>query len=126
PQFEIIAGDFGGDADQGVEPVGFNRRELGVGGLDGTADASEEVEFPDRIEASVVDFYFTRRARCAGWRRRFAEKAVRIARIGLDSGCEVEGRESSECAGFFEIRGRNTQVMIVREGALYQAVESCV
>ena len=45
-QFEIIPRDFGGNAHQHVEPRGFDRSELGAGGLDGSPDTAEKIEFP--------------------------------------------------------------------------------
>ena len=97
-QLEIVSRDFGRDAHEHVEPRGFDRGELCVGGLNGSPDAAEQIEFPGGVKAGVVEFKFARVAWCAGRRGGFAEQTVLISRIGLDGGRKVERGEPAQSA----------------------------
>ncbi len=126
PQFEIIACDFGGDTNEHVQPRGFRGRELGVGGLHGSPDAAEQIEFPRRIKTGVVKFKFAISARCTGQRSRFAEQTVLIAGVALNCRREVVSCEPPQSTSFLEVRCGDAQVVIVSDGAVNKAVEFCI
>ncbi len=125
-QFEIIPRNLGNDAYQDVEPCCFDRGDTGVGGLDRAANAAKEIELPGGVKAGLVKFSFAKRSRSARGSDGLAQKAVRIAGVGLDGWREVEGREPPERAGFFESCGSKAQVVIVSDGAVHEPIESCV
>src|SRR5205814_7055949 len=103
-----------------------NRTELRLGGLDGTADATEQIMLPRRVKTGIVKLAFTSAPRRAGQRGGFAEEAVRVTSIGLHGRREVERGEPPQGAGLLEIRRGDAQVMIVCHGAVHEPIESCI
>ncbi|MNO87851.1 hypothetical protein D3C76_792830 [compost metagenome] len=53
-QEEIRVGDLRPHQDQHVVIVGLSREVAGIGGFDGTAEASPEIQFPAHIESGAV------------------------------------------------------------------------
>src|SRR6187200_1337897 len=61
-QLEIGARHFAGDEDLHILQAGFLGAELGLAGFEPAAYAAEEVEFPERIEARVIELGIARGA----------------------------------------------------------------
>jgi hypothetical protein len=119
-QLEVRARDFGGHGDERVAPFGFDGAELRIGGLEAAANAAEEIELPDRIEAGVVELGL---ARCAGLRGGSGGALLCITAARVDRRQEIEGRVAAQGAGRAHARLRDAQVVIGRECLRHEILE---
>src|SRR5436189_6040689 len=55
-QFEVVANHLGDDADEHIATSRFGRLRLRARGFGRATHATEQVQFPDRVEADTVDY----------------------------------------------------------------------
>ena len=59
-KLEVVASDFADDADLQIAKPCLGRLKIGGSGFDGAAHASEEIKFPGRVKADIVQFAIAR------------------------------------------------------------------
>src|SRR5882757_2674355 len=123
-QLEIGAGDFGDDDELRVVQIRLRGAQVRIASLDVAADAAEEVELPDRVEAGVIDLGLVAGDEPAALNLGVTLFGVTTAR--RDGGREIEPRLAADGTCLVEARERDSQVVIRRERVRYQGVQRVV
>ncbi len=119
-QLEVGARDFAGDDHLHVLQRGFLGAELGLAGFEPAAHAAEEVEFPERVEAGVVELSI---ARGAGQDALVRRARLGVAAAGIDARREIEGGIAPQRACFLHARQRDAQVVVRRQRVGHEFIE---
>jgi hypothetical protein len=122
-QLEVGASDFGGHDHLRIAQARFGGAHLGARRFRSAAEAAEEIELPERIEARIVELLISRNA---GHRLHGRQAPIGVAGTGGDRRREVETSLATQRAHFGHACESDAQVVVRGRRIVHEALQRLV